>query len=203
MSARRWADYLLPDAFSMQLGWLLELVRGDENLLAQIARSSTARRLLARRAYAQHRITVPARAALAPHQQWLLADHMQQLALARRLGLVAAQEFIRTTVDASAVCALRKELGEDGYRAAIAGPGLVIDGLDRAAFAAALRGGRLGDHLVAVGAALLETTTQPDDAFARARMRFAFSPACWRSRPRGLRVDATQLAARLAPAVAT
>lgn len=198
MNARRLVDYLVPDAVSMQVGWLRDLVRADDNLISQIAKSPTARRLLTRKAHGQHKISVPARAALAPNQQWLLLDHRRQQALAKRLGLEAVHQFVRTTVDAASVAVLRKELGEEGYRAAIAGTGLRVEGLDRAAFAAALSRGRFVEHVTAVGAAVLETTTRGGDAFASMRMRFAFSPACWHSRPKDLQVDEAELAARIA-----
>lgn len=197
MNARRLASYLLPDASTTHPGWLRHLVGGDDHLFAQVLRSPLARRLLTRRAHERYRIAVPSRATLAPHQRWLLSESSQQLALARRLGLDALHEFIRTTVDALAVAALRKELGEEGYQAAMTGAGLAVVGLDRGAFAAALRDGRLAQHLVGVGAALLETTTQDGDPFAPLRMRFAFSPACWRARPRDLQVNAAELAARI------
>jgi hypothetical protein len=197
MSARRWIGYLLPDALSMQPGWLRYFVRGSEDLLSQVTRSPLARRLLTRQAHEHYRIAVPPRASLAPNQRWLLGEQPQQQALARRLGLEALHGFIRTAVDAVAVTALRKELGDDGYRAALAGPGLAVEGLDRAAFSAALRDGRLEEHAVSVGAAVLETTTRAGDPFAQLRMRFAFSPACWRMRPKALQIDEAELAARI------
>jgi hypothetical protein len=197
MSTRGWVDYFLPDVLTMHADWLRDLVRGDNNLLAQVARSPTARRLLTRKAYKRYEIPVPSRSSLAANQQWLLSDPRQQAALARRLGLEASQELVRTTVDARSVAALRRALGEDGYRAAMTGPGLRVEGLQRATFIEALQAGKLTEHLVAIGAALLETTTRESDSFARLRMRFAFSPACWRARPRGLRVDEGQLARRL------
>lgn len=202
MNARQLVDYLVPDAVSMQVGWLRDLVRGDDNLLSQIAKSPTARRLLTRKAHSKHEITVPARATLPPNQQWLLLDHRRQQALAKRLGLAAVHGFVRTTVDAGSVAVLRKELGEEGYRAAIAGPGLAVQGLERAAFTTALGRGRFAEHVTAIGAALLETTTRGGDAFASLRMRFAFSPTCWHSRPKDLQVNEAEIAARITEATA-
>jgi hypothetical protein len=198
VNARRWVGYLLPDAFSLQMDWLRELVRGDDGLLAQVARSPTARRLLTRTAYQRHQIPVPSRASLAPDQQWLLSDPRQQVLLARRLGLEALRDVIRTTIDAPSVAILRKTLGDDVYRATLAGPSLAVEGLERASFVQSLKSGKLADHVTAVGVALLETTTQPSDAFARMRMRFAFSPACWNARPRNLHVEGELLALRIA-----
>ena len=145
MSARRWVEYLIPDAISMQMEWLRDLTRGDTNLVKQIAQSPTARRLLTRAAHKRFEVAVPTRATLAPNQQWLLLDHRRQHALARRLGLEALHDFVRTTVDAASVTVLRKELGEDGYRAAMAGPGLPVEGLDRSAFSTAVKRGRFAD----------------------------------------------------------
>ena len=66
MSARRWVEFLLPDALSMQLDWLQDVTRGDHGLLARVAQSPTARRLLNRTARRRHGIAVPARVDLAP-----------------------------------------------------------------------------------------------------------------------------------------
>jgi hypothetical protein len=198
VNARRWVELLLPDAATVSFAWVRDLVHGDEGLLAKITQSPTARRLLSRNLRAQHRLATPANLSLAPHQQWLLNGHVQQAALARRLGIDALHERIRTTISAAPVAALRKELGEEGYQQALAGPALDVTGLEHAGFAEALERGRLCDYLISVGAALLETTVSGTDPFCSLRMRFAFSPACWRARPRGLRVDAAQLHARLA-----
>jgi hypothetical protein len=203
MSARRWVEYLIPDAISMQMEWVRDLTRGDTNLLKQIAQSPTARRLLTRTAHKRFEVPVPTRATLAPNQQWLLLDHRRQHALARRLALEALHDFVRTTVDAASVTVLRKELGEDGYRAAMAGPGLPVEGLERPAFSTAVKRGRFADYVIGVGAALLETTTRSGDAFAALRMRFAFSPACWASRPRDLQVNETDLATKITEAASS
>ena len=198
MSARRWLEFLVPDALGVHVDWLRELVQGEEGVLAHLTRSGTAARMLTRRLYQRHGIQAPARAALAPHQQWLLTGQSQQVRLARRLGIEALHELIRTTVDAPCVAGLRKVLGDEAYRAALAAQGLEVAGLERAPFAAALRGGKADEYFISVGVALLEMTTRAGDPFCRMRMRFAFSPGCWRSRPQGLAVDETQLAARVA-----
>lgn len=198
MSVRRWMDFLLPDAVAMHFDWLRDATQGDRGLLAQIARSPTARRLLTLDTYRRHNIAVPGRVQLTPQQQWLLLPHASQVALARRLGLDALRDYIRTAIRASAVAALRKELGDEAYRRELQGSALPVRGLDRAGFDAALERGGLGDYVVAVGAALLETTTDRGDAFCRLRMRFAFSPACWRARPQGIAVDPDELARRIA-----
>lgn len=197
MNARRWMSFLLPDALTVHADWLRKFTAGDGKLLAQIIRSRTARLLLTRRLYAQHGIAVPERATLRAEQQWLLAEHELQRALAQRLGRDALHESIRRTVRASAVAMLRDALGDEGYRRALAGPGLAVEGLDRVAFETALQRGRIGEYFIAVGAALLETTTD-GDSFCNVRMRFAFSPAVWLCRPRGIRVDAQELARRIA-----
>ena len=126
--ARRWLDFLLPDALTVHADWLRQFADGDGHLLAEMLRSRTARLLLTRRLYKQHEIAVPERLQLRANQQWLLADHDAQRALARRLGRDALHDWIRRTVRASAVVMLRSELGEDGYRRALAGPGLSVDG---------------------------------------------------------------------------
>jgi hypothetical protein len=198
VSARRWAEFLLPDAIGVQLDWLRDVVRGDDGFVAQLARSPTARRLLNRTMYRRLEIPVPARVSLNPHQQWLLAGREQQLRLARQLGIEALHGLIRTTIDGRSVAVLRTEIGEEGYGRALAQPGLEVDGLDRSAFVAAVTRGRLTAYIVSVGAAVLETTTRSGDPFCGVRMRFAFSPECWRSRPRGIRVDGAQLARRIA-----
>ena len=95
------------------------------------------------------------------------------------------------------MAALRKALGEADYGRALRGPGLPVQGLNRAQFERALQRGALSDYLLGVGAALLETTTQGGDPFCHLRMRFAFSPPVWASRPQGLQVDAAALAARI------
>jgi len=203
-NVRRWVDSLLPDAESakLQLDWLRGITRGDRGLIASLVHSPTARRLLNRRVYRQHRIAVPGRVDLAPHQQWLLANHADQIALARRIGFDALHDNVRKTVRASSVAALKKELGDEGYKRVLAGPSLPATGLTQAAFDAAIAKGQLEQYAIAVGAALLETTA-PDDDFSRLRMQFAFSPACWRMRPRGIEVDAATLAQRIAtPAIA-
>jgi hypothetical protein len=197
MSARRWVEFLLPDALSMHFDWLQDVTCGDQGLLTRVAQSPTARRLLNRTARRRHGIAVPARVDLAPHQQWLLLPHADQAALARRLGLDALRDYIRTAVRAPAVAALRRELGEEGYTAALTGTALPVRGLDRTRFDAALERGGFAEYVVAVGAALLETTTATGDPFCRLRMRFAFSPACWRTRPRTIEVDAQELARRI------
>jgi hypothetical protein len=201
VSARRWAEFLLPDAASMHLDWLRQLMTVDGGLIGRFLESPTARRMLTRRAHRRHGIAVPERVALAPNQQWLLSTPSVQVALARRIGLDAIRSFVRTTVIASAVARLRALLGEETYRRALEGNGLGVRGLDRAQFDAALERGDLEDYLVAVGAALLETTTQPGDQFCRLRMRFAFPPACWRARPRSIAVDDAELAQRIAEAM--
>jgi hypothetical protein len=197
VSARRWAEFLVPDALSVHIDWLSDLVRGEEGLLAHVARSGTATRMLTRRLYQRHGISVPARATLAPHQQWLLAVHTRQVALARTLGIEALHELIRTTVDATLVAKLRKALGDESYRRVLANPGLTVTGLERASLTAALQEGRADEYFIAVGAALLETTVQSGDPFCRMRMRFAFSPSCWRIRPQGIGVEDAQLTARI------
>ena len=197
MSARRWADFLMPDALSMQFDWLRDAVQGDRGLLAAIAQSPTARRLLNRRVQREQKIPVPRRMTLAVHQQWLLSNPAAQVALARRLGLEALRDYIRTTVRASSVASLRKQLGEEAYRSAISEPALPVSGLDRARFDAAVARGDVLEHATSVGAALLETTTPSDNNFCRVRMRFAFSTDCWHSRPQGLKVDHAELARRI------
>jgi hypothetical protein len=197
-NVRRWVDSLLPDAESakLQLDWLRGITRGDRNLIASIVQSPTARRLLNRRVYRQHRIAVPGRVDLAAHQQWLLAPHADQMALARRLGFDALNDNVRKTVRAASVAVLKKEMGEEGYKRALTGPTLTTTGLTQAAFDAAVGKGQLEQYAISVGAALLETTA-PGDDFSRLRMQFAFSPACWRMRPRNIKVDAAALAQRI------
>ena len=198
-NVRRWVDSLLPDveAAKLQLDWLRGITRGDRNLIASIVQSPTARRLLNRRVYRQHRISVPGRVDLAPHQQWLLANHADQTALARRLGFDALHDNVRKTVRAASVAALKQALGDDGYKRLLAGPALAVTGLTQPAFDAAVSNGQLEQYAISVGAALLETTA-PGDDFSRLRMQFAFSPACWRMRPRTIKVDAAALAQRIA-----
>lgn len=197
MSARRWVEFLVPDALAMQLDWIRDQLKADDTLLAQITRSPTARRLLTRAAHQRLHITVPARGSLAQHQQWLLFAHPQQVLLARNLGTEALHDFIRTTVDARSVAVLKEALGEDGYRRAVSGTGLPTEGLDRSQFEEALKRGRLTEFITGVGITLLETTTLAGDPFCQMRMRFAFSPACWRARPRGVQVDDARLHARI------
>lgn len=197
MSARRWLEFLIPDALAVHVGWLRESIQGEEGLLSRVKSSPTARRLLTRSLHRHQEISVPARATLEPHQQWLMSDRTKQVTLARRLGIEALHDFIRTTVDGPSVAVLRKELGDEGYRRAVIGPGLAVSPLEREGFGAALRRGQADEYFVSVGAALLETTTESGDPFCRMRMRFAFSPACWRLRPRGICVDRAQLAARV------
>jgi hypothetical protein len=199
MNTRSWTDLLLPDGLNTQLDWLRDLVR-DGSLLEHVMRSPAARRLLARETYARHGLVAPSHASLTAEQQWLLLNRQDQLALARRLGIAALHDCVRLTVRASAVAALRKELGDEAYRKATTQPGLDVAGLERAPLDAAVQRDRLGDYLVAVGAALLETTLPADEPFYRLRMGFAFSPSCWQARPRGLQVDPQALAARIAEA---
>lgn len=198
MNAQRWMNFLLPDALTVHVDWLKQFTAGDGQLLAKMMRSRTARHLLTRRLYKLHEVTVPNRMKLRDDQQWLLADHKIQRALAERLGREALHHRIRRTVRASAVALLRGELGEEGYRRALAGPGLPVEGLDTVAFETALDRGQVSEYFVAVGAALLETTTAGGDPFCGLRMRFAFSPSTWLCRPRGIRVDANELARRIA-----
>jgi hypothetical protein len=200
-NARRWMDFLLPDALTVHTDWLRQFTAGDGQLLSRLMSSRTARMLLTRRLYKLHEIAVPERVKLRANQQWLLMDHEAQRALARRLGRDALHDWIRKTVRASAVVMLRNELGEDGYRRALAGPGLSVTGLDRYSFETALQRGEVGNYFVSVGAALLETTTDSGDPFCALRMRFAFSPSAWQCRPRGVRVDADELARRIAEPV--
>jgi hypothetical protein len=200
VSARRWAEFLLPDAANMHLEWLRQLMTVEGGLIGRFMASPTPKRMLTRRAHRRLGLAVPARIALAPNQQWLLSAPSAQIALARRLGLAAVSSFVRMTVIAASVAKLRALLGDEIYRRALESQGLDVRGLDRAQFDAALECGELDDYLVGVGAALLETTTQPADAFCRVRMRFAFPPACWRARPRSLGVDDAELAERIAEA---
>jgi hypothetical protein len=201
-NVRRWVDSLLPDveAAKLQLDWLRGIARGDRKFIAAIVQSPTARRLLNRRVYRQHRISVPGKVDLAPHQQWLLANHADQTALARRLGFDALQDNIRKTVRAAAVAAIKKELGDDGYKQALTNPSLAVTGLTQPTFDAAVNKGQIEQYAISVGAALLETTVPADD-FSRLRMQFAFSPACWRMRPRSIKVDAAALAQKIAARV--
>lgn len=198
MNASRWMSFLRPDAWTVHTDWLRQFAAGNSHLLSQLMNSRTARLLLSRRLYKLHEVPVPERVKLQANQQWLLEDHESQRALARRLGRDALHDWIRRTVRASAVVILRGELGEDGYRRALAGPGLSVEGLDRLAFETALQKGQVGEYLVSVGAALLETTTEGGDPFCGLRMRFAFSPSAWECRPRGIRVDSDELAHRIA-----
>lgn len=197
MNASRWMSFLRPDAWTVHTDWLRQFTAGNSHLLTQLMSSRTARLLLSRRLYKAHEVSVPERVKLQPNQQWLLEDHESQRALARRLGRDALHDWIRKTVRASAVVILRGELGDEGYRRALAGPGLPVEGLDPLAFETALQKGRIGEYFVSVGAALLETTTEGGDPFCGLRMRFAFSPSVWESRPRGIRVDADELARRI------
>ncbi len=197
MSLRSWTSLLLPDALNTHLDWLRDLVRGDEGMLSHVVRSPAARRLLARKTYERFGIVAPARATLTATQQWLLSTREQQLALARWLGIAALRDSIRRCVSARAVAALRRELGDEAYRKAMTQPVLLVDGLDPARFEAAIERDGVGDHLTAVGAALLESTLPTDEPFYRLRMAFIFSPACWQSRPRGLHVDPQALATLL------
>src|SRR5687767_1303245 len=158
MNARRWVNFLMPDAWTVHTDWLRQFTAGNSHLLAQVMNSRTARLLLSRRLYKLHEVSVPERVKLRPHQQWLLEDHETQRALARRLGRDALHDWIRRTVRASAVVMLRGELDEEGYRRALAGPGLSVEGLDRLAFETALQRGQVGEYFVSVGAALLDTT---------------------------------------------
>ena len=196
MSARQWVDFLLPGALTLHFDWIRDLVRGDHNLVARISRSPTAQRLLTRQVYRWHEIVVPDRASLEPRQQWLLWRHDRQRELARALGIEALREIIRTTVDAHLVTAIRQQLGEETYRRALAGPALNVEGLERTQFVQSVQQGRLAEHIAGVGAALLETTA-PGAPFCRMRMRFVFSPTCWHSRPRNVRVDESELSAHL------
>jgi hypothetical protein len=198
MNARAWIQFFMPNALTIHVDWLRQLTGGNGQLLAQIMRSRTARLLLTRRLYKLHEIAVPSRAKLKPNQQWLLMEHEAQRALALRLGRDALGDWIRRTVRASYVSMLRRELGENDYRRALAGPGLPVEGLDHESFETALQRGHISDYFVAVGAALLETTTDETDTFCRLRMRFAFSPSAWLARPRGIRVDADELTRRIA-----
>ncbi len=198
MNARRWIDFLLPDALTVHTDWLRQFTAGDGQLLAKVLRSRSARLLLTRRLYKLHEIAVPDRVKLQANQQWLLLDHEAQRALAQRLGRDALHDWIRQTVRASAVVMLRHELGEDGYRCALAGPGLPVEGLDRFSFETALQRGQVCNYFISVGAALLETTADGGDPFCGLRMRFAFSPSAWQCRPRGIRVDPDELARRIA-----
>jgi hypothetical protein len=198
VSLRRWLEFLVPDALGVHVDWARDLVRGDDNLLARVKQSGTARRLLSRQLHRHYEMAVPERVKLAPEQRWLLAEHSKQAALARALGIEALHDLIRTTVEAPLVAALRGALGEESYRGAVATPGAPVTGIAREEFRAALGRGRADDYFVSVGAALLETTVQSADPFCRMRMRFAFSPSCWRSRPRGIEVDGAWLAARIA-----
>ena len=197
MSARRWINFLVPDALSMQFEWVSNAVQGNRGLLAAIAKSPSARRLLNRKVHRDFKIAVPRRPELAAHQQWLLSTPELQVALARRLGLEALHGYIRTTVRSAWVASLRKELGEERYRQAVAEAALPVAGLDRAHFDAAVARGEALEHATSVGAALLETTTPPGDTFCRMRMRFAFSSGCWTRRPQALQVDAGELARRI------
>lgn len=197
MSLRRWLEFLVPDALGVHVDWARDLVKGDESLLTRVKQSATARRLLARHLHRHYEIAVPDRATLAPEQRWLLAEHSRQAALARALGIEALHDLIRTTVETPLVASLRDALGEEAYRHAVATPGPPVTGITREEFRAAVQRGRADDYFVSVGAALLETTVQTGDPFCRMRMRFAFSPSCWRSRPRGIGVDSAWLAARI------
>ena len=198
MNASRWMSFLRPDAWTVHTDWLRQFTAGNSHLLAQVMNSRTARLLLSRRLYKFHEISVPERVKLQANQQWLLEEHESQRALARRLGRDALHDWIRRTVRANAVVMLRGELGAEGYRRALAGPGLSVEGLDRFAFEAALQNGQIGEYFVSVGAALLETTIDGGDPFCGLRMRFAFSPGAWECRPRGIRVNADELARRIA-----
>jgi hypothetical protein len=75
MNARRWIDFLLPDALSVHSDWLRQFTAGDGQLLAKVMRSRSARLLLTRRLYKLHEIAVPERVKLRANQQWLLTDH--------------------------------------------------------------------------------------------------------------------------------
>ncbi len=129
---------------------------------------------------------------------WLLLPPGRQRRLAHRLAVAAHANDVRHIIDKDTVAALIEQLSDSGYRRALRAPSLstrLNDGstLPAAPLVSALRAGQAQAYLARLGAALLEQTVSQDDSFARIRMRFAFSPDCWRRRPRGLQTESSSL----------
>lgn len=194
---RRKAQLFFPDASGIESGWLQKVLPLDGDLLAGVQKSRHASRLL-RNAVAKHyQLVVPERESLKPEQQWLLLDTSKQRDIAKQLGIYACASYIRTAVTRVAVARLREYLGEEGYlttvRAASDSHVLAVAGVQREGFDQAIAQQQIGRYISAHGIALLEQTLDSDDPFFALRMRFAFSPACWNMRPRGLSVDPARL----------
>ncbi len=194
---RRRAALFFPDASNIEPGWLQKVVALDSELLKGVQKSRQASRLVRRAVSEHYQLVVPQRESLQREQLWLLLDHSQQRDLAKKLGTQVCRHNIRTTVTREAVAQLRDYLGEEDYlqtlRSAADSSGFAVAGVQREAFDQAVAQQHIGRYVTAHGVALLEQTLDTDDPFFALRMRFAFSPACWNMRPRGLTADMEQL----------
>ncbi len=192
------ARFYLPSVDDVHEGWIASLLECQGTRMNVLLQGAHARRqvsgmLLEAFDLPQHRPLE-----LSGVCAWLLMSPAAQRRLARQLAVAAHAIHIRRAINKDEVAAMLEQLGEQAYQRALRSPVLqsfVSDGSPLGAqwLMSALACGRAKEYLTALGAALLELTVAEDDTFARIRMRFAFSPSCWRRRPTGLDAERSTL----------
>jgi hypothetical protein len=190
-------DVLRPIA-RIDPGWLHEhlpqaLLQRFLNRVAQQRRHAT--RLINRQLQAQGEQPIWGGAADAPG--WLAEPAAAQRQRATLLGALACVPWLRGVVAREQVAQLAAALGAGGYRRVLADTGLEVEGLERAVGLAALEARRTHEHLMSVGAALLELALQHNTPATRFRLRLVLPPAVWRARPQPIAADAAVLAAAI------
>lgn len=119
-----------------------------------------------------------------------LASRTRRRQWSQRLGCAVGAHLIRSQIAGPVVAELRRQLGQDEYRAALGHDvRAVTDSNLQAPFDAALHGGQLVPWLHSLGAATLIARWPGAPAFFVRRLRIDMDPAPWRARPRRLCVD--------------
>jgi hypothetical protein len=185
-----WLRGALRPLSSIDAGWLQEWLPSNavQRLLGHAAgQHRHASRLVTRQLQAQGEQPLWGSGDDAP--PWLAEPAPTQHTLATLLGAMACSPWLRSAVARESVAQLVDALGNDGYRFALAERELQVEGL------VPFQQQRIGPHLTAVGAALLEINLRRCVPATRFRLRLILPPAVWRARPQALVADEVALAA--------
>jgi hypothetical protein len=189
-----WLERVLRPVGQIDAGWLRQVLPADAlNALLQSAAGQRrhATRLLAQQVQALG--TQPPWGGQADAPTWLAAPPAAQQRMAVHLGARARQAWLRTQVAPQAVGALVTALGADGYRRVLTDAALNVQ--TPAPGPIDIDAAQLVPHLMAWGAALIESHLGASSPATRFRLRLVMPPAVWSARPRDLAIDATELAA--------
>lgn len=191
-----WLRGALRPLSSIDAGWLQEWLPTNavQRLLGHAAEQRRhASRLVTRQLQAQGEQPLWGQGDDAP--PWLAESAPTQQALATLLGAMACSPWLRSAVARESVAQLVGALGNDGYRFALAERDLQVQGL------APFEGQRIGPHLMAIGAALLEINLRRCVPATRFRLRLILPPAVWRARSQALVADEDVVSAAISRAL--